>query len=73
MLRYSGECEAVLGTRTTWQMIWVGREHGLVPALGQLGGGEAGRGDVQHPPHQRHGLQPPAVQPAVWPTTSLTT
>ena len=37
LLVYSGECDVVLGTRTTRELIWTGREHGLVPALGQLG------------------------------------
>ena len=73
MLSYSGECEAVLGTRTTRELIWSGRQHGLVPSLGQLGGREVRRGDLQHQPHQRHGLQPAGCSTAGWPPTSPTT
>ena len=49
LLVFSEHCDAVFGTRTTRELIWHGREHGVVPALGQLGGGEADRGSCSTP------------------------
>ncbi len=61
LLVYSGECDVVFGTRTTRELIWAERQHGALPALGQLGRGQADRGALQHEPPQRRRLHLPAA------------
>lgn len=56
LLAYSTDCDVVLGTRTTREMIWDGGQHGLVPEVGELGCRQAGRDPFQHESPERRWL-----------------